>query len=123
MATVFVAEDTRYGRKVAVKVLNPDLASTLGAERFEREIQILGKLNHPHILSVLDSGDRLGEVPAGQMFTPFFTTKKGGQGIGLLFVREVLNRHGLAYRLAPTGQGETRFDVWFPDPAAGDHHA
>lgn len=69
-------------------------------------------------LSVIDSGDRLGEVPAGQMFTPFFTTKQGGQGIGLLFVREVLNRHGLAYRLAPTGQGETRFDVWFP--GAGD---
>lgn len=65
-------------------------------------------------LSIIDSGDRLGEVPAGQMFTPFFTTKKGGQGIGLLFVREVLNRHGLSYRLAPTGQGETRFDIWFP---------
>jgi len=60
MATVFVAEDTRYGRKVAVKVLNPDLASSLGAERFEREIQILGKLNHPHILSVLDSGESHG---------------------------------------------------------------
>ena len=67
-------------------------------------------------LSVLDSGDRLGEVPAGQMFTPFFTTKKGGQGIGLLFVREVLNRHGMPYRLAPTGEGETRFDIWLPLP-------
>lgn len=65
-------------------------------------------------LSVIDSGDRLGEIPAGQMFTPFFTTKKGGQGIGLLFAREVLNRHGLTYRLAPGGRGETRFDMWFP---------
>ncbi len=65
-------------------------------------------------LSVIDSGDRLGEVPAGQIFTPFFTTKKGGQGIGLLFVREVLNRHGLPYRLAADGQGQTRFDIWFP---------
>jgi two-component system, NtrC family, nitrogen regulation sensor histidine kinase NtrY len=65
-------------------------------------------------LSVIDSGDRLGEVPAGQMFTPFFTTKKGGHGIGLLFVREVMNRHTLSYRLAATGQGETRFDIWFP---------
>lgn len=68
---------------------------------------------HRPRLSVIDSGDRLGEVPAGQMSTPFLTTKKGGQGIGLLFVREVLNRHGLADRLAPTGQGETRFDIWF----------
>lgn len=63
-------------------------------------------------LSVVDSGDRLGEVPPGQMFTPFFSTKKGGQGIGLLFVREVLQRHGLQYRLAPDGAGNTRFDIW-----------
>ncbi|WP_445232353.1 sensor histidine kinase [Duganella rhizosphaerae] len=63
-------------------------------------------------LSVIDSGDLLGDVPARQLFTPFFTTKKGGQGIGLLFVREVLNRHGFAYRLAATGQGTTRFDIW-----------
>jgi nitrogen fixation/metabolism regulation signal transduction histidine kinase len=65
-------------------------------------------------LAVVDSGDRLGEVPPGQMFTPFFSTKKGGQGIGLLFVREVLQRHGLAYRLAGDGAGHTRFDIWFP---------
>lgn len=78
-------------------------------------------VREPHRLrlSVIDSGDRLGEVPAGQMFTPFFTTKKGGHGIGLLFVREVMNRHGLSYRLAATGQGETRFDIWFPLPADG----
>ena len=65
-------------------------------------------------LAVVDSGNRLGEVPPGQMFTPFFSTKKGGQGIGLLFVREVLQRHGVAYRLAPDGAGRTRFDLWFP---------
>jgi two-component system nitrogen regulation sensor histidine kinase NtrY len=64
-------------------------------------------------LSVIDSGNRLGEVAGGQLFTPFFTTKKGGQGIGLLFVREVLNRHGLRYRLAPNGRQETQFDIWF----------
>jgi nitrogen fixation/metabolism regulation signal transduction histidine kinase len=63
-------------------------------------------------LSVVDSGDRLGEVPPGQMFTPFFSTKRGGQGIGLLFVREVLQRHGFAFRLAPDGAGHTRFDIW-----------
>lgn len=64
-------------------------------------------------LSIIDSGNRLGEVAGGQLFTPFFTTKKGGQGIGLLFVREVLNRHGLRYRLAPNGNGQTQFDIWF----------
>ena len=65
-------------------------------------------------LSVIDSGARLAGVPTSQLFTPFFTTKKGGQGIGLLLVREVLLRHGLAHRLAPNASGETSFDIWFP---------
>ncbi len=65
-------------------------------------------------LSVIDSGARLAGVPASQLFTPFFSTKKGGQGIGLLLVREVLLRHGFAHRLAPNEAGETSFDIWFP---------
>lgn len=65
-------------------------------------------------LSVIDSGARLAGIPASQLFTPFFSTKKGGQGIGLLLVREVLLRHGLAHRLAPNAAGETSFDIWFP---------
>ncbi|WP_426102782.1 sensor histidine kinase [Massilia sp. TSP1-1-2] len=65
-------------------------------------------------LSIVDSGNRLGEVPARQLFTPFVSTKKGGQGIGLMFVREVLNRHGLPYKLAANGANETVFDIWFP---------
>lgn len=63
-------------------------------------------------LSVADSGNRLADAPPEQLFSPFFTTKKGGQGVGLLFVREVLQRHGFAYRLAATGGGQTRFDIW-----------
>jgi nitrogen fixation/metabolism regulation signal transduction histidine kinase len=65
------------------------------------------------VLSVLDSADLLGEVAPRQLFTPFFTTKRGGQGIGLMFVREVLNRHGVAYALGATGSGETRFEIRF----------
>lgn len=68
-------------------------------------------------LSVIDSGNLLGQLPARQLFTPFFTTKKGGQGIGLMFVREVLNRHGFAYKLAATGNGATSFDIWFTSRA------
>lgn len=68
-------------------------------------------------LSIIDSGNRLSEAPVGQIFTPFFTTKKGGQGIGLLFVREVLHRHGFAYRLAADGHDQTRFDIWIPASA------
>jgi eukaryotic-like serine/threonine-protein kinase len=55
MATVFLAHD-RAGNPVAFKLLNPDLGSTLGADRFRREIRVATRLQHPHILSVLDSG-------------------------------------------------------------------
>jgi nitrogen fixation/metabolism regulation signal transduction histidine kinase len=65
------------------------------------------------VLAVVDSADLLGEVAPRRLFTPFFTTKRGGQGIGLMFVREVLNRHGFAYSLTPTGNGETRFEIRF----------
>lgn len=73
----------------------------------------LERAGNDTVLAVLDSGDLLGELPARQLFTPFFTTKQGGQGIGLMFVREVLMRHGLPYSLASTGQGETRFEIRF----------
>lgn len=65
-------------------------------------------------LSLTDSGRQLGAAEAGRLFTPFFSTKKGGQGIGLMFVREVLNRHGAMCSLAVGDDGETRFDIWFP---------
>nr|WP_229506846.1 ATP-binding protein [Pseudoduganella rivuli] len=67
-------------------------------------------------LSITDSGRRLSGVPASQLFTPFFSTKKGGQGIGLLFVREVLNRHGYSHRLAADAQGDTCFEIWLTAP-------
>jgi tRNA A-37 threonylcarbamoyl transferase component Bud32 len=60
MATVYLAEDRRYGRKVAVKVLKPDLAAAVGSARFLREIRITAQLNHPHILPLLDSGEATG---------------------------------------------------------------
>jgi serine/threonine-protein kinase len=56
MATVFLADDIRHHRQVAVKVLRPELASSLGAERFLREIDIAAGLQHPNILPLFDSG-------------------------------------------------------------------
>ncbi|MFC1639445.1 protein kinase [Gemmatimonadota bacterium] len=56
MATVYLAEDVKHHRKVAIKVLRPEMAAALGAERFHREIEIAANLNHPHILPLLDSG-------------------------------------------------------------------
>jgi len=60
MATVYLAEDLKHHRKVAVKVLKPELAATLGEERFFREIHVAAQLQHPHILPLLDSGEADG---------------------------------------------------------------
>ena len=62
MATVYLAEDRKHGRKVAIKVLEPELAVSLGAERFLREIQIAARLAHPHILPLIDSGETNGRL-------------------------------------------------------------
>jgi dienelactone hydrolase len=60
MATVFRAQDLRHDRRVAIKVLRPELASGLGPERFAREIQIAARLVHPNVLGLLDSGEAGG---------------------------------------------------------------
>ncbi|HSJ62959.1 MAG TPA: serine/threonine-protein kinase [Gemmatimonadaceae bacterium] len=60
MALVYLARDLSHSRQVAVKLLRPDLAAALGAERFLREIEIARRLTHPHILPVLDSGAAQG---------------------------------------------------------------
>jgi Tol biopolymer transport system component len=60
MATVFLADDIKHNRKVAIKVLKEDLAASVGAARFLREIQIAAQLQHPNILPLLDSGDAGG---------------------------------------------------------------
>jgi len=60
MATVYLAEDVRHDRKVAIKVLHPELAASVGAERFLQEIRTVARLNHPHILAVHDSGEADG---------------------------------------------------------------
>ena len=57
MATVYLAEDLKHHRKVAVKVLRPELSATLGAERFLNEIKVTANLQHPNILPLYDSGE------------------------------------------------------------------
>ena len=57
MATVYLAHDLKHDRRVALKILNPELAQSAGPERFQREIRLAARLQHPHILSVFDSGD------------------------------------------------------------------
>ena len=82
MATVYLAEDLKHGRKVAIKVLRPELAAVIGADRFVREIRTIAALQHPHILGA----DRLGR----------------GQRHRVL--RDALCRRGVAARSAEPGE-------------------
>src|SRR5438132_2177083 len=60
MATVYLARDLKHGRRVAIKVLRPEIAAALGPERFLREIELAARLTHPHILPLHDSGEAAG---------------------------------------------------------------
>jgi eukaryotic-like serine/threonine-protein kinase len=60
MATVYLAEDLKHGRRVAIKVLHPELSAVLGGERFLGEIRVTANLQHPHILGLIDSGEASG---------------------------------------------------------------
>src|SRR5512140_462754 len=60
MATVYLAHDLKHDRQVAIKVLRPELAAVIGAERFLKEIKTTANLQHPHILGLIDSGNAEG---------------------------------------------------------------
>ncbi|MEP7226520.1 MAG: protein kinase, partial [Gemmatimonadales bacterium] len=60
MATVYLARDSRHDRPVAIKVLRPELAASIGADRFLREIRVAAHLQHPNILALYDSGEAAG---------------------------------------------------------------
>ena len=62
MATVYLARDLKHERQVALKVLDPDIAASLGPERFQREVKLAARLHHPHILSLYDSGEAAGRL-------------------------------------------------------------
>src|SRR5437588_2694271 len=70
MATVYLAEEKKHGRKVAIKVLRPELAASVGTERFLREIGIAARLSHPHIVPLIDSGESAGSLYYVSPFVP-----------------------------------------------------
>src|SRR6266849_4515369 len=101
MATVYLAQDLKHDRKVALKVLRPELAAVLGAERFLQEIRISARLDHPHILTLIDSG-------AADGFLYYVLPFVRGESL-----REKLNREqqlGLEEALAITKQVASALD-------------
>ncbi len=100
MATVYLAHDLKHDRDVAIKVLHPDLGAALGGERFLSEIRTTARLQHPHILALLDSGDTGAERQE---------TGDGRQETG--GIQETANggrkTSGLLYYVMPLVTGET----------------
>lgn len=75
MAVVYLANDLRHDRQVALKVLRPDIAAEIGGDRFDREIKMAARLTHPHILPVFDSGE------AGGLYFYVMPTMAAGQSL------------------------------------------
>ena len=102
MATVYLAQDLRHDRPIAVKVLHPELAATLGPERFQREIRVAAQLQHPQILPVYDSGADAGVLWFTMPYVEGETLRQRLQRTGALPVaggctHSGLHRRALAY--------------------------
>jgi serine/threonine-protein kinase len=88
MATVYLADDLKHRRKVAIKVLRPELGMLLGAARFTREIEVVAGLTHPHILPLYDSGDVLVEDPEPQRLLFYVMPYVRGDSLRYKLLRE-----------------------------------
>ena len=82
-------------------------------ESIGQEGEIVITVSAPHRLEVADNGPGIDKETAAKLFSPFFTTKPNGQGIGLVFIREVLTRHGCTFSLRTDSDGWTRFCISF----------
>jgi len=113
MSTVYLAEDRRHGRPVAIKVLRPDLAATLGSDRFLREISIAARLQHPHILTLIDSGEADGFLYYVMPFVEGESLRRRLNHEGELPVEDVVNlMHDVADALAHAhAQGVVHRDI------------
>lgn len=84
------------------------------AESIEKDGEIIVRTLSPAIVEVVDNGKGISKETEAKLFSPFFSTKPNGQGIGLIFIREVLKRHGCTFSLRTYADGLTRFRILFP---------
>lgn len=84
------------------------------AESIEKDGEIIVRTLSPTIVEVVDNGKGISKEVEAKLFSPFFSTKPNGQGIGLIFIREVLMRHGCTFSLRTYADGLTRFRILFP---------
>ncbi|MCB0639004.1 MAG: PAS domain-containing protein [Lewinella sp.] len=106
--SVWVSVDPRQVEQVLVNIIK-NACESIGADG-----QVQLRLQPaPPLLEIADNGPGLSEEAAGQVFSPFFTTKATGQGVGLTLVREILSQHGARFSLRTDEDGWTRFQIQF----------
>lgn len=84
------------------------------AESIEKDGEIIVRTLSPATIEVVDNSKGISKETEAKLFSPFFSTKPNGQGIGLIFIREVLMRHGCTFSLRTYADGLTRFRILFP---------
>ena len=84
------------------------------AESIEKDGEIIVRTLSPATIEVVDNGKGISKEVEAKLFSPFFSTKPNGRGIGLIFIREVLMRHGCTFSLRTYADGLTRFRILFP---------
>lgn len=105
--------DAAQVEQVLVNIIKNAVESLCGASVRPEEPRIVVRTETPAVVEVVDNGPGISPEVEGKLFTPFFSTKPNGQGIGLVFIREVLSRHGCTFSLRTGEDGLTRFRIAF----------
>ena len=111
-----VKMDAALFEQVLVNIIKNAAESISSSESARKNGQIIVRTQSPASIEVVDNGPGISKEVESKLFTPFFSTKPDGQGIGLVFIREVLSKHGCTFSLRTYADGLTRFRILFPFP-------
>ncbi len=114
-AVGLVRLDASLFEQVLVNIIkNAAESIECSTEELKRQGEVIVRTIAPASIEVVDNGPGISKEAEAKLFSPFFSTKPNGQGIGLVFIREVLSRHGCTFSLRTYNDGLTRFRILFP---------
>lgn len=106
--------DPSLFEQVLVNIIKNAAESIESAGETDKQGEVIVRTTAPASVEVVDNGPGISKEAEAKLFSPFFSTKPNGQGIGLVFIREVLSRHGCTFSLRTYNDGLTRFRILFP---------
>ncbi len=110
-----VCLDASLFEQVLVNIIKNAVESIESVKKqSDKQDEVVVRTVHPACVEVIDNGAGISKEVEAKLFSPFFSTKPNGQGIGLIFIREVLSRHGCTFSLHTYNDGLTRFRILFP---------